>query len=118
MRPAYFMLALAMTACSIRASAADVDFELGSSLFEQATAAPEVVNFAGSDYDHPLYEGLWSMTLKAFCDSDVVEDKEVFSFSIAASDTKSLRSSFLKATRDKFEELEAIYVFGGIAFSR
>lgn len=82
MRPAYFMLALAMTACSISASAADVDFEVRSDVFEHP--AELVKNFAEATYDHPLYEGLWPMTLKAFRQLDMPRDKEFFTLCIAA----------------------------------
>jgi hypothetical protein len=41
-------------------------------------------NFAQPSYDHPLYEGLWSMTLSAFRRLDVPKDTEDFTFCIAA----------------------------------
>jgi hypothetical protein len=76
MRPTSIMLALALAACSVPASAADVEFEARDDLFERTdpdkSAATElgfgrrVILDGHETYDSPLYEGLWPMTLKAF----------------------------------------------------
>lgn len=58
-----------------------VRFECDASLFESvANSESEVSPF---DYDTPLYEGLWPMTIEAFRRGDWEHDREVFSFCIA-----------------------------------
>jgi hypothetical protein len=98
MRPAYFMLALAATACSVSASAADVEFEVDSKVFEQrAVRRPEFTVERGEfpilkqSYDHPIYEGLWPMTLAAFRQSEETKDVEIFTFNIASNDEELRR---------------------------
>jgi hypothetical protein len=82
MRRFHFLLALALVSCSIEALAADVDFEVDAKVFEPAEAKPPRFEIEGRprSYDHPLYEGLWRMTLAAFGRSDV----EIFTFNIAS----------------------------------
>jgi hypothetical protein len=45
--------------------------------------ADPVQNFAGRSYKHPLYDGLWPMTVKSFRRSDLPVDEAVFTFNIA-----------------------------------
>jgi hypothetical protein len=71
------------------------------------------------NYDSPLFEGLWPITLEMFRAADQERiDESVPGIVIAANDMQPLRDSLWKATRDKFAEMEAVYIFGGIAFTR
>lgn len=82
MRPTPVMLALALITCSLTTLAADVGFEVGSDAFERPAELPR--NFADVRYEHPLYEGLWQMTLEAFLRLEQPRDTEFFTFCIAA----------------------------------
>jgi len=46
--------------------------------------AASVQSFTEPSYDHPLYEGLWPMTISAFRRIDMPKDIEVFAFCITA----------------------------------
>lgn len=71
------------------------------------------------NYDSPLFAGLWPITLEMFRAADQERiDEEVPGMVIAANDMQPLRDSLWKATREKFAEMEAVYTFGGIAFTR
>lgn len=131
MRPLHFKLALALTACSISASAADVDFECGTDTFEPPTASepnPFRMSVAQDkrSYEHPIYEGLWPMTVAAFrkIDSVVHVPKNEYDFAVpviiveddgmtlAANEPRALRNSLWRTTRDNFEALDNDVVFG------
>ncbi|MGD9635813.1 MAG: hypothetical protein AB7U97_21200, partial [Pirellulales bacterium] len=76
-------------------------------------------------YDHPIYEGLWPMTVAAFqdIDSDAARDTELDfptngfahdedAYLLASNEIQSLRDSLWRATRDKFAAMDNEVVFG------
>jgi hypothetical protein len=98
MRPIHFLLAIALCISTIGASAADVDFELGPNSFEEPAVTPVDFNFAFKSYDHPLYEGLWPMTIAAFRTRDSQLDAPIqmeFDFPLPA----AKESVFLLASK-------------------
>lgn len=126
MRPLLSLLALALALESIHASAADLEFEFGPTLFEKATEKPSKIDTgfgrrftieSRPSYDSPLYKGLWPMTLAAFrheaLRADVPEKEfespvkiKIDTFLLASADAHPIRDLLWPMTLAAFQELD------------